>query len=53
MSIAATLRLADHIQAGATRLEDLAERTGADPDAFQLRSSTPLATGNSLVELGS
>jgi hypothetical protein len=33
--IAATLRLPDHIEAGATRLEDLAERAGADPDALQ------------------
>jgi hypothetical protein len=33
--IAATLRLADHVQAGATRPEDLAERVGADPDALQ------------------
>jgi 2,7-dihydroxy-5-methyl-1-naphthoate 7-O-methyltransferase len=32
--IAATLRLADHLEAGATRLEDLAERAGADPDAL-------------------
>jgi hypothetical protein len=34
VSIAATLRLADHIEAGATRLPDLAERAGADPDAL-------------------
>jgi 2,7-dihydroxy-5-methyl-1-naphthoate 7-O-methyltransferase len=33
--IAATLRLADHIEAGATRLDDLAERAGADSDALQ------------------
>ena len=33
--IAATLRLADHIEAGATRLEDLAERAGAEPDALR------------------
>jgi O-methyltransferase domain len=32
--IAATLRLADHVEAGATRLEDLAERAGTDPDAL-------------------
>jgi 2,7-dihydroxy-5-methyl-1-naphthoate 7-O-methyltransferase len=32
--IAATLRLADHVEAGATRLEDLAERAGADPDSL-------------------
>jgi 2,7-dihydroxy-5-methyl-1-naphthoate 7-O-methyltransferase len=32
--IAATLRLADHLEAGATRLEDLAERASADPDAL-------------------
>jgi hypothetical protein len=32
--IAATLRLPDHIEAGATRLEDLAERAGADPDVL-------------------
>ena len=28
------MRLADHLEAGATRLEDLAERAGADPDAL-------------------
>lgn len=33
--IAATLRLADHIEAGATGLEELARRTGANPDALQ------------------
>lgn len=33
--IAATLRLADHLEAGATRLEDLAEQADADPDALQ------------------
>lgn len=33
--IAATLQLADHMEAGATRLEDLAERAGANPDALQ------------------
>jgi hypothetical protein len=32
--VAATLRIADHIEAGATHLDDLAERTGADPDAL-------------------
>jgi 2,7-dihydroxy-5-methyl-1-naphthoate 7-O-methyltransferase len=32
--IAATLRLADHVEAGATRLEELAERAGADPGAL-------------------
>jgi O-methyltransferase len=35
VGIAATLRLADHIDAGATRLEELAERVGSDPDALQ------------------
>jgi 2,7-dihydroxy-5-methyl-1-naphthoate 7-O-methyltransferase len=35
MWIAATLRLADHIEGGATRLEDLAGRARADPDALQ------------------
>jgi 2,7-dihydroxy-5-methyl-1-naphthoate 7-O-methyltransferase len=35
MWIAATLRLADHIEGGATRLEDLARRAEADPDALQ------------------
>jgi hypothetical protein len=34
VSVAATLRLADHIEAGATRLPELAERAGADPDAL-------------------
>jgi 2,7-dihydroxy-5-methyl-1-naphthoate 7-O-methyltransferase len=34
VGIAATLRLADHLDAGATRLDELAERTGADPDAL-------------------
>jgi 2,7-dihydroxy-5-methyl-1-naphthoate 7-O-methyltransferase len=32
--VAATLRLADHIEAGASGLEDLAERAGADPDVL-------------------
>jgi 2,7-dihydroxy-5-methyl-1-naphthoate 7-O-methyltransferase len=32
--IAATLRLPDHIDAGATRLPELAERAHADPDAL-------------------
>lgn len=35
VSIAATLRLADHLEAGTTSLEDLAEQTGADPDALR------------------
>lgn len=35
VGIAATLRLADHVEAGATRLNDLAERAGADPDALR------------------
>lgn len=34
VSVAATLRLADHIEAGAGRLPELAERAGADPDAL-------------------
>jgi hypothetical protein len=33
--IAATLRVPDHIEAGATRLPELAERAGADPDALE------------------
>ena len=33
--IAATLRLADHIEAGASRLNELAERAVADPDALE------------------
>jgi 2,7-dihydroxy-5-methyl-1-naphthoate 7-O-methyltransferase len=33
--IAATLRLPDHVEAGVTRLEDLAERAGADPDSLR------------------
>jgi 2,7-dihydroxy-5-methyl-1-naphthoate 7-O-methyltransferase len=33
--VAATLRLADHIEAGATRLDDLAQRAGAEPSALQ------------------
>jgi hypothetical protein len=33
--IAATLRIPDHIEAGATRLPELAERAGADPDALE------------------
>jgi hypothetical protein len=33
--IAATLRLPDHVEAGATRLEDLAEQAGADPDSLR------------------
>jgi hypothetical protein len=32
--IAATLRVADHIQEGATRLQQLAQRTDANPDAL-------------------
>jgi hypothetical protein len=32
--IAATLRLSDHIEAGASRLDDLAERAGADADSL-------------------
>lgn len=35
VSIAATLRLADHIGAGAARLEELAERTASDPEALR------------------
>jgi 2,7-dihydroxy-5-methyl-1-naphthoate 7-O-methyltransferase len=35
VSVAATLRLADHIEAGADRVPELAERAGADPDALQ------------------
>jgi len=33
--VAATLRLPDHLEAGANQLEDLAERAGADPDALR------------------
>jgi 2,7-dihydroxy-5-methyl-1-naphthoate 7-O-methyltransferase len=33
--IAATLRLPDHIAAGAVRLDDLAEHAGVDPDSLQ------------------
>lgn len=33
--IAATLRLPEHVDAGATRLEELAERASADPDALR------------------
>jgi hypothetical protein len=33
--IAATLRLADHLEAGAARPDELAERAGADPDALR------------------
>jgi 2,7-dihydroxy-5-methyl-1-naphthoate 7-O-methyltransferase len=33
--VAATLRLADHIEGGATRLDDLAQRAGAEPSALQ------------------
>jgi hypothetical protein len=33
--IAATLRLADHIEGGATGPEELAERAGVDPDALR------------------
>jgi 2,7-dihydroxy-5-methyl-1-naphthoate 7-O-methyltransferase len=33
--VAATLRLADHIEAGATRPEEMAERTGADPNSLR------------------
>jgi 2,7-dihydroxy-5-methyl-1-naphthoate 7-O-methyltransferase len=34
VSIAATLRLADHIEAGASRLDELAENADADPGAL-------------------
>ena len=34
VSIAATLRIADHIEAGATSVSDLAERSAVDPDAL-------------------
>jgi hypothetical protein len=34
VSVAATLRLPDHIEGGAIRLEELAERAAADPDAL-------------------
>jgi 2,7-dihydroxy-5-methyl-1-naphthoate 7-O-methyltransferase len=34
VSVAATLRIADHIEAGAARLPELAQRAGADPDAL-------------------
>jgi hypothetical protein len=34
VGIAATLRLADHVEAGATQLEELAERSGANPDTL-------------------
>ncbi|HWM84324.1 MAG TPA: methyltransferase [Kofleriaceae bacterium] len=34
LRVAATLRIADHIQAGHDRMPDLAARTGADPDAL-------------------
>jgi hypothetical protein len=33
--VAATLRLADHVEAGATRLDDLAERAGAERGALR------------------
>ena len=35
VSIAATLRLADHIEAGAVGLDDLAERAAVKPDALE------------------
>ena len=35
MWIAATLRLPDHVEAGATRLPELAERARVDPDALE------------------
>jgi hypothetical protein len=35
VSIAATLRLADHIEAGASGVEELAERAAVDPDALE------------------
>jgi 2,7-dihydroxy-5-methyl-1-naphthoate 7-O-methyltransferase len=34
IGVAATLRLADHVEAGATELEKLAERAGADSDSL-------------------
>jgi hypothetical protein len=33
--IAATLRIADHVDAGAARVEDLAKRAGAEPDSLE------------------
>lgn len=35
VGIAATLRLADHVEAGTTRVDELAERADADPDALR------------------
>jgi O-methyltransferase domain len=49
--IAATLRLADHIEDGATGLQQLAERAGANPDALQ-RLLRYLAARGVFVEEG-
>ena len=35
MGVAATLRLADHIEAGADGVTVLSERSGADPDVLR------------------
>ena len=48
--IAATLRLADHIEAGANRLEALAERVGANSDALERLLRNLVARGVFLEE---
>ena len=50
--IAATLRLPDHIEAGATRLADLADRAGVDPDALERLLTYLVARGVFTREIG-
>jgi 2,7-dihydroxy-5-methyl-1-naphthoate 7-O-methyltransferase len=50
--IAATLRLPDHIDAGATRLPDLAERARVDPDALERLLTYLVARGVFTREVG-
>ena len=50
--IAATLRLPDHVEAGATRLPDLAERAGVDPDVLERLLTYLVARGVFTREAG-
>jgi hypothetical protein len=45
LRVAATLRLADHVAAGADSVPALAERTGSDPDALQRLVNHLVAVG--------
>jgi 2,7-dihydroxy-5-methyl-1-naphthoate 7-O-methyltransferase len=50
--VAATLKLADHIEAGATQLDQLAERVGADRDALRRLLQHLVAVGVFREEAG-